>query len=108
MSILRVDLNWVKWNSYLDLRKEEDKEKLRALVREADVVVQSYRLSVLDKYGLSVDSLLELAKDGERGLIVVRENSYGWNGPWSYRSGWQQISDACCGVSMESVERWVE
>ena len=47
----------------------------------------------------------------------MRENCYGCNGPWSYRSGWQQISDAslfpyesrptdsgqCCGVSMEFV-----
>lgn len=101
MSGLHVDMSWGKWNAHLDFRKEEDREKLRALVREADVVVQGYRPSVLDKYGFSPDGLLELTKDRERGLIVVRENCYGWNGPWSYRSGWQQISDACVGVSME-------
>lgn len=101
MSNLHVDLSWGKWNAHLDFRKEEDREKLRALVREADVVVQGYRPTILDKYGFSLDGLLELTKDRERGLIVVRENCYGWNGPWSYRSGWQQISDACCGVSME-------
>ncbi|KAF2273427.1 alpha-methylacyl-CoA racemase [Westerdykella ornata] len=101
MSALHVDFNWGKWNAHLDFREEEDREKLRALVREADVVVQGYRPGVLDKYGFSVDGLLELTKDRERGLIVVRENCYGWNGPWSYRSGWQQISDACVGVSME-------
>jgi hypothetical protein len=64
-------------------------------------VVQGYRPDVLNKYGLGMDDLLELTKERERGLIVVRENCYGWNGPWSYRSGWQQISDACCGVSTE-------
>ncbi|KAI4684804.1 uncharacterized protein J4E88_004245 [Alternaria novae-zelandiae] len=101
MSMLHVDLSWGKWNSHLDFRKEEDREKLRALVREADVVVQGYRPGVLDKYGFSPEGLLDLTKDRERGLIVVRENCYGWYGPWSYRSGWQQISDACCGVSME-------
>lgn len=98
---LHPDMNWGKWNAHLDFRKEEDGKKLRALVREADVVVQGYRPGVLDKYGLSNDDLLEITKDRERGLIVVRENCYGWHGPWSYRSGWQQISDACCGVSME-------
>jgi crotonobetainyl-CoA:carnitine CoA-transferase CaiB-like acyl-CoA transferase len=56
---------------------------------------------VLDKYGFSAEGLLELTKDRERGLIVVRENCYRWYGPWADRSGWQQISDACCGVSME-------
>lgn len=101
MSILHCDLSWGKWNAHLDFRKEEDREKLRALVREADVVVQGYRPGVLDKYGFSFDGLLELTKDREQGLIVVRENCYGWHGPWSYRSGWQQISDANCGVSME-------
>ena len=101
MSNLHVDLNWGKWNAHLDFREAADREKLRALVRDADVVVQGYRPGVLDKYGFSPEGLLEITKDRKRGLIVVRENCYGWNGPWSYRSGWQQISDACCGVSME-------
>lgn len=101
MSGLHVDLSWGKWNSHLDFRQAEDREKLRALIQDADVVVQGYRPGVLDKYGFSPEGLLELTKDRARGLIVVRENCYGWNGPWSYRSGWQQISDACCGVSME-------
>jgi crotonobetainyl-CoA:carnitine CoA-transferase CaiB-like acyl-CoA transferase len=101
ISVLHCDLSWGKWNAHLDFREEADREKLRALVREADVVVQGYRPGVLDKYGFSLDGLLELTKDRERGLIVVRENCYGWNGPWSYRSGWQQISDANVGVSME-------
>ncbi|KAK7181919.1 hypothetical protein DPSP01_009516 [Paraphaeosphaeria sporulosa] len=101
MSILHCDLSWGKWSAHLDFREEADREKLRALIREADVVVQGYRPGVLDKYGFSLDGLLELTKDRERGLIVVRENCYGWNGPWSYRSGWQQISDANVGVSME-------
>lgn len=100
MSALHVDLNWGKWNAHLDFRNEADREKLRALVRDADVVVQGYRPGVLDKYGFSPEGLLELTKDRERGLIVVRENCYGWQGPWAYRSGWQQISDANCGVSM--------
>lgn len=101
ISALHCDLSWGKWNAHLDFREEADREKLRALVREADVVVQGYRPGVLDKYGFSLDGLLELNKDRERGLIVVRENCYGWYGPWSYRSGWQQISDANVGVSME-------
>ncbi|KAF3032665.1 hypothetical protein E8E12_004090 [Didymella heteroderae] len=100
MSSLHVDLSWGKWNAHLDFRRESDREKLRDLVRDADVVVQGYRPGVLDKYGFSPEGLVDLVKDRARGLIVVRENCYGWNGPWSYRSGWQQISDACCGVSM--------
>lgn len=101
MSNLHVDMNWGKWNTHLDFRNAADRETLRQLVRDADVVVQGYRPGVLDKYGFSPEGLLELTRDRERGLIVVRENCYGWQGPWAGRSGWQQISDACCGVSME-------
>ncbi|PSR99243.1 CoA-transferase family III domain-containing protein [Coniella lustricola] len=101
MSALHPDLNHGKWNASLDLRQEEDRETLRGLIREADVVVQGYRPGVLDKYGFSQQNILDLCKDRERGLIYARENCYGWQGPWMHRSGWQQISDANCGVSYE-------
>ncbi|KAI0533938.1 CoA-transferase family III domain-containing protein [Xylaria digitata] len=88
-----------KWNASLHLKDEADKEKLRALIREADVVVDGYRPGVMERLGFGREALFDLVKGRERGIIHVRENCYGWHGPWSHRSGWQQISDACCGVS---------
>jgi hypothetical protein len=38
-------LNWGKWNTFLHLKDEADKEKLKALLLEADVVVDGYRVS---------------------------------------------------------------
>jgi crotonobetainyl-CoA:carnitine CoA-transferase CaiB-like acyl-CoA transferase len=93
-SSLHCDLNWGKWNTCLDLRKTEDREKMRKLILDADVVVEGYRPGVLDKWGLGKDNVLKICEGRNRGVIYVRENCYGWNGPWSYRSGWQQISDA--------------
>jgi crotonobetainyl-CoA:carnitine CoA-transferase CaiB-like acyl-CoA transferase len=93
-SSLHCDLNWGKWNTQLDFRKEGDRAQMRELVLEADVVVSGYRPGVLDKWGFGKDDILKLCEGRERGIIYVRENCYGWNGPWSYRSGWQQISDA--------------
>jgi len=43
--------------------------------------------------------VLNLCADRERGIIYVRENCYGWNGPWQGRPGWQQISDAVTGCA---------
>ncbi|KLJ05326.1 hypothetical protein EMPG_11198 [Blastomyces silverae] len=100
-SSLHCDLNWGKWNACLDFRKAEDREAMRALILEADVVVQGYRPGVLDKYGFGMEDIINMCKDRNRGVIYVRENSYGWNGPWSSRTGWQPISDACCGISTE-------
>jgi hypothetical protein len=94
LSALHHDLNWGKWNASLHLKDEADKDKLRALIREADVVVDGYRPGVMERLGFGRDAIFNLVKDRERGIIHVRENCYGWHGPWSHRSGWQQISDA--------------
>ncbi|EGP91043.1 uncharacterized protein MYCGRDRAFT_65466 [Zymoseptoria tritici IPO323] len=100
MSGLHQDLNWGKWNTSLHLKNEEDRLKLVELIKDADVVVEGYRPSVMEKYGLAREDIFKLVKDRGRGIIHVKENCYGWNGPWQGRSGWQQISDACCGVSL--------
>ncbi|KAG2207065.1 hypothetical protein INT46_003600 [Mucor plumbeus] len=98
-SVLHSDMNSGKWTCELDFHKEEDRQKLLALIEEADVVVEGYRPFHLNKYGLGKENLLAIAKKRGRGIIYVRENCYGWNGPWTERIGWQQISDACCGIS---------
>jgi hypothetical protein len=93
-SSLHCDLNWGKWNCSLDFRKDEDRARMRELLMEADVVVTAYRPHVLDKWGFGEEDIIEMTKDRKRGIIYARENCYGWHGPWAYRSGWQQISDA--------------
>ena len=100
LSAVHHDMNWGKWNSHLDLKKAEDKTKLWALISEADVVVDGYRPGVMEKHGFGRDAVFEAIRGRGRGIIYVRENCYGWHGPWTHRSGWQQVSDACCGISM--------
>ena len=65
------------------------------------MILIGYRPNVLDKYGFSKQNIFDMLKHHSTGIIYAQENCYGWNGPWSYRSGWQQISDANCGVSFE-------
>lgn len=79
-SMLHPDLNWGKWNAFLDLRTEKDRKVLRELVLEADVVVSGYRPGVMEKYGFGPEDILELCKNRPRGVIVARENCYGWHG----------------------------
>ncbi|KIW80219.1 hypothetical protein Z517_06834 [Fonsecaea pedrosoi CBS 271.37] len=101
LSAVHQDLNWGKWNCDLDLRKVEDKERLVALIKEADVVLDGYRPGVMERLGFSRQAVFDMVKDRAYGIIHLRENCYGWQGPWAERSGWQQISDACCGVSWQ-------
>ncbi|PPJ59588.1 hypothetical protein CBER1_01172 [Cercospora berteroae] len=91
---LHPDLNWGKWNCCLDLRQAEDREKLRKLIQEADVVVDGYRPGVFDKYGFGMENVLAQSRERKSGVIYARENSHGWKGEWQHRSGWQPISDA--------------
>ncbi|KAL0574043.1 hypothetical protein V5O48_007907 [Marasmius crinis-equi] len=99
MQPLYFDLGWGKWSAHLDLKKEEDRERLKELIAEADIVIDGYRPGVMEKWGFGKEDILKMTENREKGIIYVHENCYGWNGPLSYRSGWQQISDAHCGVS---------
>ena len=100
---LHQDLNWGKWNACLDLKKNpEDRKALAELIKDADVVVEGYRPGAMARNGFSREDIFELVKDRGRGIIHVRENCYGWNGPWAHRSGWQQISDAVSFISKAS------
>jgi hypothetical protein len=94
LSPVHADLNWGKWNCYLDLKSPEGKQRLRELIYEADVVLDGYRPGVMERLGFGREAVLDLVKDRPYGLVYARENCYGWHGPWQYRSGWQQISDA--------------
>ena len=105
MSTLHADLSWGKWNCSLHLKDEKDKEKLRELIMEADVVVEGYRPAVMERMGFSRRDIFELVKGRERGIIHVKENCYGWHGEWTGRSGWQQISDAVSSHSHPSNGR---
>lgn len=94
MSSLHLDLNWGKWNTQVDLKTAEGKAILWELIEDADVVIDGYRPGAQARNGFSREAIMDLAKQRGRGIIHVRENCYGWNGPWQRRSGWQQISDA--------------
>lgn len=99
MNVLHIDLNWGKWNCSVDLTTEDGKQKLRNLLWGADVVIQGYRPRSLERYGFGPHDILNMMEHRPRGTVVLRENCYGWYGPWSHRIGWQQISDSCVGIS---------
>ncbi|KAF5318590.1 hypothetical protein D9619_010993 [Psilocybe cf. subviscida] len=98
---LCADMGWGKWNAYLDLTQPQHRERLKELILDADIVVDGYRPGVMAKWGFGKDDILKMFENSPKGIIYVHENCYGWNGPWSHRSGWQQISDANCGISLE-------
>lgn len=91
------DLQTGKRDVDLNIKTEEGKATFRELLKGADVLVDGFRPGALAKQGFSSESLREINPS----LIYVRENCYGFKGPLSYRSGWQQISDCLVGLSYE-------
>jgi hypothetical protein len=76
MSLLQLDLGWGKWNSHLDLRKEEDRAQLRDLIMDADAIIDGYRPNVMKKWGFGKEEILEMVEGREKGIIYAHENCY--------------------------------
>lgn len=73
---MHPDLNWGKWNCFLDLREDVDRHKLAALIMDADIVLDGYRPGVFEKYGFGRDNVIAMCKGRPRGIIYARENCY--------------------------------
>jgi hypothetical protein len=96
---LQLVLNAGKRTIDLDITKPEDLSRLRELVADVDVFVQGFRYGSLDRKGLGLCNMLEMAANRGKGIVYVDENCYGPDGPFAERPGWQQIGDAASGSS---------
>ncbi|GFP58757.1 acetyl-coenzyme A transferase nodX [Trichoderma asperellum] len=83
----------------LDVGKDEDRETLEALIADADVIIQGYRLGSLERRGFGKSLALKLAAARKRGVVYLDENCYGPDGYYAERPGWQQVADAAAGSS---------
>lgn len=72
----------------LDLKSDEDREVLARLVERADVLMENFRVGVLDRLGFPVSRLHEL----NPGLIVLSITGFGHDGPEATRAGYDQIA----------------
>ena len=81
----------------LDLHDDADLDRLRALLRRADVMVNTLRPSSAERLGLSPESL------SERYPRLVAANVTGWGstGPFRNYKGWEALVMAKTGVMHE-------
>jgi alpha-methylacyl-CoA racemase len=80
---LFLSLNRGKRSIRIDLKTDQGKEVLLALVRDADVLLESFRPGVLDRLGLGYQ---RLHRENSR-LIYCAITGYGQDGPNTGRSG---------------------
>jgi crotonobetainyl-CoA:carnitine CoA-transferase CaiB-like acyl-CoA transferase len=89
-----LSVNRGKRSVTIDLKDPGEREFIDALVRWADVLIENFRLGVMDRLGLSDDRLAELNPR----LIRLSISGFGEKGPDRERVGYDQILQAEGGV----------
>ena len=83
MSTFFASVNRNKRSIALDLKVDDDRGVFDALVRESDVVIESFRPGVMAKLGYDFDALRTLRDD----VILCSISGYGQTGPFASRAG---------------------
>jgi crotonobetainyl-CoA:carnitine CoA-transferase CaiB-like acyl-CoA transferase len=96
--LVELDTGIGKLSARLDIRSESG--RLRELVKQADVFVQSYRPGALARYGFSPESLAVLRP----GIVCASLNAWGGTGPWQARRGFDSIVQAVSGIAHANGE----
>lgn len=97
---LVIDNGRGKRSAFLDLRRDEERAALQALVRESDVFLQAYRPGALAAHGFSPEALAR----ARPGIIYVSICAYGPNGPWAQRRGFDSLVQSASGIAWTERE----
>jgi crotonobetainyl-CoA:carnitine CoA-transferase CaiB-like acyl-CoA transferase len=89
-----LSCNRNKESIVLDLKSDEGKRVLRALVQRADVLIENFRPGVLDRLGFSAE---ELHRENPR-LVILSISGFGHDGPERDRAGYDQIVQGEAGL----------
>ena len=79
----------------LDLKSDEGRATMLALVEGADVLVENFRPGTLERLGLGPDVLLARNPD----LVITRVTGFGQDGPYAARPGFATLAEAMSGLA---------
>ena len=88
-------MNTNKRSVTLDLQSEDGLRLVKELIRQADVVIENFSPRVMEQFGLSADTLLELNPE----VVVVRMPAFGLTGPWRDRVGFAPTMEQIAGLA---------
>jgi len=87
-------INRNKRSVTVDFKKDDDRALLLALAREADVLIENYKVGDLKKYGLDYESL----KKTNPRLIYCSVTGFGQDGPYAHRPGYDFVVQGMSGI----------
>lgn len=76
----------------LDLKQEKGRELAKALIKDADVVIENFRPGMMEEWGMSYEELKAINPQ----IIFTRISGYGQTGPYSSKPGFASV---CEGIS---------
>ena len=79
----------------IDFGEPEGAALLKELVRDADVLIESFRPGTFERWGLGPDVLHEINPR----LVMVRCSGYGQTGPYSPRPGFGTVAESISGFA---------
>jgi len=85
----------------IDLRADGAQALVKALVKEADIVIENYRPDVMPRLGLGYDDLAAV----NPGIIMLSISGFGHGGPESHRAAYAPIIHAEAGLMHRQARR---
>jgi crotonobetainyl-CoA:carnitine CoA-transferase CaiB-like acyl-CoA transferase len=92
---LTIDTGRGKLTSFVELKSEQGRDRLRDLLANADIFSQGYRPRALASLGFSPQDAARISP----GIISVSLSAYGHAGPWAERRGFDSLVQTATGFN---------
>jgi crotonobetainyl-CoA:carnitine CoA-transferase CaiB-like acyl-CoA transferase len=92
---LTIDTGRGKLTSFVELKSEQGRDALRALLAQADIFSQGYRPQALARLGFSPQDAAQI----NPGIVYVTLSAYGHAGPWAERRGFDSLVQTTTGFN---------
>jgi crotonobetainyl-CoA:carnitine CoA-transferase CaiB-like acyl-CoA transferase len=92
---LTIDTGRGKLTSFVELKSEQGRQTLRALLAQADIFSQGYRPRAIANLGFSPEDAARI----NPGVVYVTLSAYGHAGPWAERRGFDSLVQTSTGFN---------
>jgi crotonobetainyl-CoA:carnitine CoA-transferase CaiB-like acyl-CoA transferase len=92
---LTIDTGRGKLSTSIELKSEQGRATLRALLAEADIFSQGYRPSAIASLGFAPEDAAKISP----GIVYVSLSAYGHTGPWAERRGFDSLVQTSTGFN---------
>jgi len=100
-SLLFHTINRNKASVAADLKDAEDLDRIKNLLRSADVMIHNFRPGVMERIGLGWDDVRKI----NPGLVYGAVTGYGTTGPWVKKPGQDLLVQSLSGMTFLSGDR---